>query len=102
MERFETLTEKEKELVKIHLQQFENNCDGKTLNDMINDNYSWINIKDFQNKSNLNKHQIAGVVSSLVEKKVIYIDDENDTLYCFNEFWFKNKFNGDDILLGYI
>jgi len=100
MKRFTELTIKELGMIEVMIANFTDGCGGTTFEDLKADNYSWISVKDFLKSSTFSKHQIAGLLGSLMTKDIISEDDRGG-LYCFNEYWFEGKFEDADVLAEY-
>ena len=99
MGKFNELTHKELLVLGAHLNEFKEGCGGETLDDMLDDNYSWATAKNFQERTGLSKHQVAGLISSLLEKDAIIKDDSDSNLFTLNINWFEARFELSDNLI---
>ena len=75
-----TLTEKEQEFIKKFLSF--NGCGTTTSEELLDDNFSCQTIDEIEELfQNLSKHQIAGLLSSLEAKGIIWIDERDGLRY---------------------
>lgn len=65
-------------------------CGAKNVEELLDDNFSYFSTDDILKYNIFSKHQIAGLISSLLEKNIINLDsddsyylniDFNDELY---------------------
>jgi len=73
------LTPKEESMVKYFLEN--NECGAKTAGELLDDNYSCKCIEDLREDLLLSNNEIGGLLSSLQEKNVIYLDDRDGPIY---------------------
>ena len=69
-----SLSEKEAVFIKTMLEN--NDCGVNTPEELLSDNFSCQTFEDFQEIMNFSTSQIRGLISSLVEKNVITIEDD--------------------------
>lgn len=74
-----TLTEKEQNFIQKFLEN--NGCCALTPEDLLSDNFSCQTIEDLRDCTGFSKHQIAGLLSSLIEKQVIFVEDKRGFEY---------------------
>lgn len=91
------LTIKENNFMVLVSKIFTENCGGKTVSDLISDNFSWFTIHNIQQISDLNKHQISGLIGSLSEKDLIVSDSDRRDLFCINEWFFINLVDDNNL-----
>lgn len=75
MEKF---TEMEKRVLKAHFAEANYGCGAETMEDLINDNYSYADVKDLSKRTGYTINQVKGVVGSLCKKGAIYPEGEDD------------------------
>jgi len=73
------LTEKEASFIETFLS--ENGCGAKTPEELLDDNFSCQSLGDLSELYDLNKHEIAGLLSSLQNKGVLWLDDRDGPEY---------------------
>ena len=94
-------TEKELEVVKVIINNWTDMCGGKTLEDMIDDNYSSFTPSDIYKKTVYSKNQIAGILGSLVKKEIIYSDtDDNKLLSILESYFVDLEIPEDQVLIN--
>jgi len=74
------LTEKEKVFVKAQL--MDNGCGARVVEQLLDDNYSWADLKSIREFTGYSRHQVLGLISSLSIKEVIMLDD--DKVFCIS------------------
>lgn len=83
---FEQLTPKQKKVLKFFLT--DNGCGAKNARVLLEDNYSWQSIEDLRTLG-FSKHELDGILGSLVKECYIAVDDERGSgrgvLYFVNE-----------------
>ncbi len=69
-----TLTDKEQTLFNAHreIAREGNNC--TTIKGLLADNFSCATVNDFKRLTGFSKHTVAGLISSMTEKGVMYIE----------------------------
>jgi len=72
------LSELEYKLLKVWFDTLENGA--KTIDVLVCDNYSWKDTKTLAEDSGLSVHQVSGLISSLVKKGIVTIE-EDDLFY---------------------
>ena len=78
MEKF---TEMEKKVLKAHFAEANHGCGAKTMQGLINDNYSYADVKDLSKRTGYTVNQVKGVVGSLCKKGAIYPEGEGEGDY---------------------
>ena len=73
-----TLTENERIVLKALVDNGLENMGGKVPEDLLDDNFSWFYLSDITERTNFNKNEAAGYISSLNEKGLIIEDDNGD------------------------
>jgi hypothetical protein len=68
------LTEKECDFIQKFLEN--NGCGASTPGELLSDNFSCQTIEDMEDFG-YSKHQVAGLISSLIEKQVIFVEDRD-------------------------
>jgi len=96
-----SLTKKEENFLRSFL--VNNGCAARTPSDLLEDNFSCQALEDiFEQNPDLNKHQISGLISSLIEKQIIWIEERNTDcdLYWISEWYLEElKLNENLIVL---
>jgi len=67
-----------------------NGCGARSTVDLIEDNYSYQSIADLKNViEGFNKHQLGGVLSSMLQKGILSLDERDDDcdLFFINDTW---------------
>jgi hypothetical protein len=69
----------------------EDSC-GCWGSELLEDNMSYVSASELTRKGLFNKHEVAGLLSSLMEKGVVLNDDEDreDVLYCIDYYAIKD------------
>ena len=75
MEKF---TEMEKKVLKAHFKTASEGNGTSIMEDLINDNYSYADVKDLSKRTGFTVNQVKGVVGSLCKKGAIYPEGEDD------------------------
>jgi len=70
------LTKKEIEMVRV-LFKNANNDGSETIGQIVEDNFSFTETKDFRKETGYSKFVVAGLISSLMEKGVLNFDEGN-------------------------
>ena len=83
---FGNLTDKEYYVLSMWLKNLENGA--KTPEDLLQDNYSWQNVSDLSELTKLPKESISGIISSLQDKNIIVVEDNN--LFYIDEDYIAN------------
>jgi len=74
------LTNREKQVLKAIV----NNVVSDQVNYLLDDNYSWVNIQEIQEETELEINVIKGVLSSLLQKDILMWGDENEMCLAYS------------------
>ena len=85
------LTEKETNFIKKYL--LLNDCGATTPSELLEDNFSCQTVASLIEDKRYSRHEVAGFISSLTDKGVLYIEDDRSAgdpdLYWVSDEWLK-------------
>ena len=92
MEKY-NFTEMEKKVLKAHFEVAHEGNGTSVMEDLINDNYSYAEVKELSKKTGYTVNQVKGVVGSLCKKGAIYPEGEDDYDFLLIDPDFMAEFN---------